>query len=211
MAKRTNPTVFLATAILLLAVVSSAAGKIIYVDADGNGLNNGSNWTNAYNYLQDALIDANSSPKPVEIHVAQSTYTPDQGVGITPGDREATFQLLNGVTIKGGFAGTGVTDPNARNIASYKSILNGDLGNDDDFLSKDDNSYHVVTAGQTDETAVLEGLTITAGNAFTGTHTDGSSPNDRGGGIYNIGGSPTINNCTFLGNWAFHHYQLRIH
>jgi hypothetical protein len=188
----------------MFGVVSAAAGEIIYVDGDGNGLNNGESWINAYNYLQDALTDAISSPKPVEIHVAQGTYTPDRGVEFTTGDREATFQLLNGVTIKGGYAGFGEDDPNARDITSHKTILSGDLGNNDDVLSKDDNSYHVVTTGGMDETAILEGFIITSGNAFTGTHTDGTNPNDHGGAIYNINGDPTINQCTFVGNWAFH-------
>ena len=71
---------------------------IIYVDDDANGLNNGSSWENAYNYLQDALADARSAEKPVEIRVAQGVYKPDQGIGITLGDRTSAFQLINGVT-----------------------------------------------------------------------------------------------------------------
>ena len=204
MDKETNSTFLLGIAVLTFSLITTAAGKIIYVDADGNGLNNGSSWSDAYNHLQDALTNANSSTKQVEIRVAQGTYTPDRGTAITTGDREATFRLLNGVTIKGGYAGFGEDDPNARDITSHKTNLSGDLGNNDDALSKDDNSYHVVTTGGTDETAVLEGFTITSGNAFTGTQTDGTNPNDHGGAIYNINGGPTINQCILVGNWAFH-------
>lgn len=39
---------------------SRALADIIYVDADANGLNNGTSWTAAYNYLQNALIAAGS-------------------------------------------------------------------------------------------------------------------------------------------------------
>ena len=68
--------------------------RIIYVDANALGANNGSSWENAYKFLQDALADANSSVKPVEIRVSQGVYKPDQGIGITPGNREATVCLF---------------------------------------------------------------------------------------------------------------------
>ena len=73
------------------------ANKIIYVDDDATGANDGSSWQNAYIYLQDALADADNSEKPVEIRVAQGTYKPDQGTGQTAGDREATFRLTGGL------------------------------------------------------------------------------------------------------------------
>jgi hypothetical protein len=84
---------------------SGLHGRTIYVDDDASGLNNGSSWENAYIYLQDALADANSSPKPVEIRVAQGIYTPDRGAGIEAGDYNASFELINGVTLSGGYAG----------------------------------------------------------------------------------------------------------
>jgi len=48
------------------------------VDANAPGADNGTNWESAYNFLQDALADANSSEKPIEIRVAQGAYTPDE-------------------------------------------------------------------------------------------------------------------------------------
>jgi predicted outer membrane repeat protein len=57
-------------------------------------------------------------------------------------------------------------------------------------------SYHVVTGGGTDDTAVLDGFTITGGNA------DGPDPNNHGGGMYNESGSPTVTSCTFSLNSA---------
>ena len=117
---------------------------------------------------------------------------------ITVLDRTATFQLKSGVTIKGGYAGVGEPDPNERDIDTYKTILSGDLlGNDGpDFANNYDNSYHVVTGSGTNATAVLDGLTITGGNA------NGSLENGNGGGMYNWEGSPTVTNCTFTGNAA---------
>ncbi len=78
----TNLKISLIIAVLVVAVVgSNTAAKTIYVDADANGLNDGSSWINAYKYLQDALADANSSIKPVEIRVTEDVYSPDQDSG----------------------------------------------------------------------------------------------------------------------------------
>jgi predicted outer membrane repeat protein/parallel beta-helix repeat protein len=168
---------------------------ILYIDVDAAGANDGSSWANAYNDLQDALAFAWSGD---EIRVAQGIYKPDKGAGTTPGDREATFQLINGVTIMGGYAGSGEPDPNARDIDAYETILSGDLlGNDGPgFVNNGENSFHVVTGSGTDATAVLDGFTITAGNA-NGTDWEG-----HGGGMYNKSGSPTLTSCTFSGNSA---------
>lgn len=207
MADVTNLKIKMAVSLFLVAFVAAvASGKTIYVDDDANGLNNGSSWQNAYNYLQDAIVDANSSPKPVEIRVAQGIYKPDHGAGITPGDRNASFQLINGVTLEGGYAGSG-PNPNERDVEKYKTVLSGDLmGNDIEFTNRWDlildptwseNSYHVVTGSDTDATAVLDGFTITAGNANAVYQYD---KNAIGGGMYNKQGSPTLANCTFIHN-----------
>ncbi len=155
----------------------------IYVDANATGANNGSSWANAYNYLQDALDVATSG---YEIWVAQGTYRPDRDTNHPGGtnDRTATFQLINNVAIYGGFPSGGgqwaSRDPNI-----YETILSGDIGVANDI---NDNSYNVVTGSGTDSAAVLDGFTITAGNAVSG------------GGMLNSHGSPTVTNCTFSGN-----------
>ncbi|MHC4740757.1 MAG: right-handed parallel beta-helix repeat-containing protein, partial [Planctomycetota bacterium] len=170
--------------------------RLIYVDDSATGANNGFSWADAYNYLQDALAAASSGDV---IRVAQGVYKPDKGPGIAPGDRMATFQLINAVIIKGGYAGFGEPDPDARDVELYETVLSGDLvGNDVGDLydaSRSDNSYHVVTGSETDGTAVLDGVTITAGHA--------SGPHSYGGGMFNESGSPTLTNCTFRGNSTF--------
>lgn len=98
-----NLKIWLFLTVFLPAMVSPATGKIIFTDADAAGNNDGLSWADAYNFLQDALADANSATKPVKIRVAKGIYKPDQGGGNTPGDREATFQLIDGVALKGGF------------------------------------------------------------------------------------------------------------
>ena len=180
--------------------------KTHYVDADANGANDGSSWADAFNYLQDALTAANYGD---EIRVAEGSYEPDQGAGITPGDRQATFQLKNGVALYGGYAGFSAPDPNDHNIQLYQTILSGDLNGDDvdlndpgDLLNnpcRAENSYHVVTGSNTYETAILNGFVIRGGNA------DGSyPPHYYGGGMLNFTAypSPTVTNCTFIDNSA---------
>lgn len=199
---------------------------IYYVDVDATGANDGSNWTNAYNDLQDALAVVLTGD---EIHVAQGLYTPagyvtpppptidsssDQYPVTSAADRTATFQLKNGVVIKGGYAGFGQADPNAREIDTYETILSGDLmGNDVDVQdpcdlpnepTRAENSYHVVTGSDCNESAVLDGFTITAGNANGEYYplNQGS-----GGGIQIEFGAmeeegPVLTNCTFIGNSA---------
>jgi len=196
---RTKFTLLLATLLLVTPMVNTAfAGKIIYVDANATGGNNGSSWADAYIYLQDALADAQLGD---QIRVAAGTYKPDQGAGITPGDRNATFLLINGLTIKGGYAGFGEPDPNFRDPNLYdETILSGDLGNNDgpNFANNTENSYHVVTTKTTFPFVTLDGFTITGGNA------NGlpDSPLGWGGGMYNYWSRPTLTNCTFTANFA---------
>jgi hypothetical protein len=66
---RTLRTILIALA--MTAFGSPAYGKVIYVDDDAWGLDNGTSWSNAYVYLQDALAEAVGAAKPVEIWVAQ--------------------------------------------------------------------------------------------------------------------------------------------
>ncbi len=200
-----NLTIFI---IILFMACTSFADRIIYVNDDATGANDGTSWENAYIYLQDALADANSAEKPVEIRVAQGVYKPDRGVGQTPGDREATFQLLNDVMLKGGFSGISEVDPNLRDIEVYKTLLSGDLGSNDleinhpedlrDEPSRTDNSYHILIAVDCNDSACIEGFVIMAGNA-NGNHDEARG---RGAGLYNSCAGPAIKQCIFIGNYA---------
>ncbi len=166
-----------------------------FVAQRAKGRGNGADWTNAHTDLQAALAAARPGE---EIWVAAGTYKPAG----PSGDRSATFQLKSGVSVYGGFAGRekrrDERDPN-KNV----TILSGDLNSDDvqSFAKNRDNSYHVVTGTEADATAVLDGFTITAGNA------NGSDPNDNGGdndgaGLFIRNGNPTLANCVFRSNLA---------
>jgi autotransporter-associated beta strand protein/predicted outer membrane repeat protein len=175
-------------------LLDGGTAGILYVDHAATGLHNGSSWQNALPRLQDALAVATSGE---EICVAQGVYTP-AGPG---GSRAATFQLVNGVVVMGGFAGGGASNPSARDVAAFPTVLSGDLNGNDgpNFTSNADNSYHVVTGSGTNSTAVLDGFTITAGNANGGSY---GNANTAGGGLYDYAGSPTLIHCTLRGNYA---------
>jgi hypothetical protein len=165
-----------------LGVSPARAAGIRYATPAGTG--DCSSWENACT-LQTALTDAVSGN---EIWVAAGTHKPTTGA-----DRSATFQLKEGVAIYGGFVGT-ESARDQRDPAVNLTILSGDLNGDDlGFTNNIENVYHVVM-GATG--ATLDGFTITAGNA------NGSSPANRGGGMYNQASSPTLTNITFSVNSA---------
>lgn len=245
----------------LLFAISAQAQSVLYVDINAAGpTHDGSSWCDAYIHLQDALTAAkNSGGTVTEIRVAGGIYRPDRNEASPEGtgNREATFQLLNGVALRGGYVGCGADDPDERDIALYETILSGDLnGNDDstgppgsggncctthdspgcdntdcetavcslcpeccnekwfcycgwlaesvccslcsDNVTWCENSLHVVTGNGTDGRAVLDGFTITAGNA----NDTWGDYRDRGGGMHNHYGSPMLVNCAFRGNSA---------
>jgi hypothetical protein len=165
----------------------------------------GSSWEDAYFSVQDGLYEAREGG--ANIFVAEGIYTPDSDMfGNSIGDPNTTFQLINGVGLYGGFP-SGGSDWESRSPSTYETILSGDLLLDDvdvndprDLLTEPtraDNSIHVVTGSGTDFTAILDGFTITAGNANGVTFYDST-----GGGMFNYTGNPSVNNCTFSGNSA---------
>jgi len=182
-------------------LVLASSGLILVDDSATAGADNGSSWPDAFINLSSALAVALSG---TEIRVAQGTYHP--AYKFDPCDpRSAAFYLINGVDLKGGYAGLGAPDPNARDPQAYPTILSGDLlANDDpctpvaDLLTDPcrlDNAYHVFYHPESlalEPNALLDGFTITAGNANETT----------GGGMYNYACSPTATNCTFTTNSA---------
>ena len=149
----------------LLPAVASQHSSVIYVKADATGANNGSSWADAFTDLQLALVGAVPGD---EIWVTSGTYAPAG----PKGDRIATFQLVSGVGIYGGFSGT-ETERHQRNSAANVTVLSGDLNSDDLTVAaaadlaneptRSDNSFHVVTATGADDMAVLDGFIVTGG------------------------------------------------
>jgi predicted outer membrane repeat protein len=135
-----------------------------------------------------------------ELWVARGVYIPTAST-----DQTISFALRSGLALYGGFAGS-ETSRDQRNWAVNVTVLSGDIDHNDltdanDVVTdtqniKGTNAYRVVTSSSgITETAVLDGFTLTGGNA------KGTSY-DRGGGMFNYGGSPTLINITFSGNLA---------
>ena len=174
-------TLVVAMCLTALFAASSVQAAVIYVDSDAGGANDGSSWTDAYTDLRDALGAAVGGD---EIWVVAGTYKPTAGT-----DRKISFVLVDGVGLYGGFAG-GETARDQRDWETNVAVLSGDIGAVGD---KSDNSFHVVKFESLVGSTVLDGFTISGGNA-------NSHPEEvDGGGMYNTGNA-TVTNCTFSGN-----------
>ena len=181
-------------------------GVIRYVKAGGNG--DCSSWAQACE-LQTALFIATPGD---QIWVAAGTYKPT-----TSSNRSASFQMKSGVAIYGGFPAEG-GDWSSRDWETNTTTLSGDIGTEGD---NNDNTYHVISASNVDNTAVLDGFNVTAGNALDGSYDSrgggmnlsSSSPSirnikltnniaDFGGGMHNLYSSPSLINVSFSENTA---------
>lgn len=155
---------------------TSAESSTLYVKAGASGRGDGTSWENAYDDLQVALDKALHGD---QIWVAKGVYRPHLK------DREISFVMRDGVALYGGFSGVEV-ERFQRDPAANVTVLSGlDVGS---------GSYHVVLAKNVDATAILDGFTVTGGNA------NGRGSNSNGGGMYNENASPTVQNCFFLDN-----------
>jgi hypothetical protein len=151
----------------------------IYVNLAATGANNGTTWANAYTNLQTAINAAGAGS---QIWVAAGTYRPTsyQDPKVTNDVRSRSFLLKGGVSVLGGFAGT-EAQLAQRDVESNPTILSGDfngndsatwppvVGNDGNVGSGDftrsENAYHVVGALSQTTAPILDGFTITGGNA----------------------------------------------
>jgi predicted outer membrane repeat protein len=167
---------------------------IIYVNinvpAGGNG--SGSSWANADPNLLNAINNATAG---CEIWVAKGTYLPYIPPLVS---RLSGFYLKNGVAIYGGFAG-GEQNRADRNWVSHVTTLSGDIMQPND---NSDNCYNVVYVYYNDATAILDGFTITAGNATNKATTYVYAL--TGGGIVIAHSTATLANLTVTANNAIY-------
>ncbi len=204
---------------LVLAGGSALAFADVFVDQNATGANDGTTWMNAHNFLQDGLDDADPGET---VFVAKGTYYPDEckmcGSGGT-GDQTAAFNVPLEVVLKGGYAGSNAFNPFTRNFVLYETILSGDIDQNDANSPAQNpgdicglNSFHVVTIirnvgdDMIDDDTVIDGFTITAGNANGGI----LFPTRRvGGGAFvadlpvcdiPFSQGPKFQNCIFVGN-----------
>ncbi len=190
--------------LLFFTPLGAIAQAATYVNGNATGNNNGTSWQDAYRDLSVA-IDMTVSG---EIWVAAGSYKPSQD-----GVREATFTMKSNVALYGGFSGS-ETAREQRNPEQQHTILNGDLDGDDvprfylgawTSFNMLDNSFHVVTATNTDSTAILDGFTILHGHGRAIFMSANPVDSGVGGGILIDEASPTIQNTTIEGSIAVEH------
>jgi parallel beta-helix repeat protein len=167
---------------------------IIYVNADKRTTwsNTGMSWKNAYIDLHDALQRGGAGCGS-QIWVAAGLYKPTKPT--IPSSYYATFKLIEGVPLYGGFTG-GETTLAQRNPIKNQSALDGraDL-------------YDVVTASDVNQTATIDGFTIRKGN-YSGIYCDTASPtivnsriiNNTYGILCEDSSSPDIIDCNIERN-----------
>ncbi|AWV99403.1 FG-GAP-like repeat-containing protein [Arcticibacterium luteifluviistationis] len=180
-----------------IKINSPFSATAIYVDINATGNNDGSSWTDAYTDLQDAIDNQCGS---LDIWVAAGTYFPISSPdGLSTDLRDKSFHLDSDMKIYGGFKGVlAETQLSDRDWTSNVTILSGKL-------NATDSSYHVLVTANLNNTAVIDGFTITAGNA-NGSLSTGYSGRSferlTGGGMINRNSSPIVRNITFTGNSA---------
>jgi predicted outer membrane repeat protein len=177
------------------------------VDHSANGI--GSSWADAKADLALGLELASHCPNITQVWVAKGVYTP----GI---NRTDSFGLVSGVALYGGFDPAGGADEfGERDWQAYPTILSGDIGGDDIHTDGvvmttthivGGNSFHVILnhgpGVSITETTVLDGFTITAGQAQACIyHNDGGGLHCYGTGSGDECG-PTLHNVHFSGNMA---------
>lgn len=187
--------VFLTLVVALAAFQTTLASGVRYAAPATVGTGDCSSWENACT-LQTALTGAAGGD---EIWVQAGLHYPG-------GNRTDTFTLQSGVAVYGGFSGNENTR-DQRDWEAHITVLSGDIDQNDQtdpngvvtntVNIQGENAYHVTTGSGANETAVLDGFVITAGQA------DGEYPNWDGAGMtIRDFSSPTLVNLTFSGNLA---------
>jgi hypothetical protein len=189
---------------------------VVYVDVDNTaGPWTGTSWATAFQSVQ-AGLDAAAAAGGGEVWVAEGTYSTTGD-----GDREVSFGLRGGVALFGGFQGSEAAR-NQRDWEIFPTVLSGDIGMPEDAS---DNARHVVVGA---DDAIIDGFTITGGNAIPAgpdgpvgpgvpggppgegerqTHTTpeeivASSAGASGGGLLNFDAAPVVRNCVIRDNQA---------
>lgn len=191
-----------------------AQSKIYYVSPTANDTNDGLSWDKATT-LTTALTKAVAGDQIwVQGTEAGQLYTAPTG----------GFSVKSGVQLYGGFAGTETKLTDRVTLGKpyqmkYRSVLSGDLNNDDEVdntnlifpanTTRQDNATHVLSVDMNPALSNNKNAYPTVINGFTiaGGHAVGTDAAGKGGGIYisgdnSNGGNFRIERCFLFNNYA---------
>jgi len=189
-----------------------------YVTQTGAGTRDGTSWANASGDLQemiDKVFEAWRLGAKAIVHVGAGEYEPwyvpnSDGTinhtGTTSDSRDSVFLLRRGVELRGGYIAAGEEIGESTRKGYFNS--NGEPINDNRraTLSGNDEFHHVVLAVNIpggDATAIIDGFTISGGNANGNGNLSVSGINVNrlyGGGIYSVNSSLVLDNVVITGN-----------
>lgn len=168
----------------------------IYVNASATGAGDGSSWADAYTSLSDAIANTASDGS---IWVAAGIYNPPS----PELNVDTAFVINQNLSLYGGFAGN-ESSLDERDPSANKTILSADQMGDDffnDFTNnREDNNRHVIFVTDNVTEFVLDGFTVSNGNAEG---EDGTGNTRRASGILTYG-KVLVNNCKFTANYAYY-------
>jgi hypothetical protein len=181
----------------LLVVSCWGYSKVIYVDIDATGSDDGTSWTNAFTNLHEAIDSAVAGD---EIWVAEGTYVPNRNTSgsVSTNNVNNTFYIdKDSIGFYGGFNGTETTRTQ-RDLSRYVTILSGDMDNDGNLT---DNAEKVVymdgSSNPISSETVFDGFVVEHGYATNG---DGSGMYLRCGSDTSQICYPIVRNCLFRYN-----------
>ncbi len=171
-------------------ILDSDEPAVVYVDKDNaTGVEDGLSWETAFTTLQPG-IDSAYEAGGGEVWVAEGIYDEQREsiMEVFPEVFDDTGSLImrEEVHIFGGFAGN-ETVRAQRDWDAQSSVIDGSVARNGEA------AYHAVLGA---DNATLDGFVITGGNA-NGQH---GSSSVLGKGILNLETSPTLKNCTFVGD-----------
>lgn len=182
--------------LITLLAGTPAVSQTVFVDAAATGDNNGTDWTNAYVSLFEAL---ESSAPGAELWVAEGIYIPGS-------NRTDSFVLKPQMKLYGGFT-SGMTDRSQRDWQAHQTILSGEIqhaGRPSTGAMRQDNSHYVVVGAAN---ARLDGFVIRDGGdpTFNPANDPADQANVGGMLIKDIGtAAQTVANCHFFSNEAYY-------
>jgi len=166
-------------------------GQKVYVDPTATGTRSGTSWANAMHYLPNAF-DVAGCRTTDSVFVAQGTYLPN-----LTNNRSLSFHIPDNTLVFGGFPSGGSSFA-MRNPATFVTTLSGDLGVEN---NTSDNAYHVLKVDTAQVNTILDGVTLTRGNA------NGVGDNSQGAAVFCLG-DLTLNNVRMLNNAGLTNGQL---